>query len=57
MLACAESILDTDCEGYKGGQFTMHGHVIANIGKWGVSGEEIGKHHFLYWSTFLTTNR
>lgn len=48
----ARALLGTTQMGYKGGTFVMHDSVTACIGEWGDIGEQIGRHHFLYWDTF-----
>jgi hypothetical protein len=52
MLKHAKAIKDQEVQGYKGGSYIMHGYVDAHIGEHDESGEEIGRHHFLYWDTF-----
>lgn len=49
MLNHAESLLDTTQEGYKGGEFVMHGSVDVHIASYGSCGEPITSYHFKYW--------
>lgn len=49
MLANAEALLNTEQEGYKGGEFIMHGYVDTHIADYGECGEPITSFHFKYW--------
>jgi hypothetical protein len=49
MLRNAKALLGTHQTGWKGGEYMMGGWADVHIGEWGACGEEITRHHFLYW--------
>lgn len=49
MLRHAKELLGSTQYGYKGGMYVMDEYVTVRIGHYGECGEQIGRHHFLYW--------
>ena len=49
MLEHAESLLGTEQQGYKGGDFIMHGYVDTHIASYSQIGEPITSFNFKYW--------
>lgn len=49
MLRFAKALHGTQQEGYKGGEFLMHGGVEVHIASYSYVGEPITSYHFSYW--------
>jgi hypothetical protein len=49
MLVHAENLLGTKQEGYKGGEYVMHGYVDTHIANYGSCGEPLTSYCFKYW--------